>query len=211
MHAFEQKLTIAKYEYFSKFIPNDAKIIDIGCGAGHLSSLLSKKYEVIGIDISAKHSAKNFEYMCMDAMHLAFKDETFDVAILSDILEHTQNPQKLINEASRVIVKNGTILFSTVNKKAIPFLLLKILDLWFSHGRYTGWQPHKYSLLITPEKLHSMMLKANLEKVDVAGVSVGIDKIIMTEKIGLYYCGCYRKTTKFINQHSMYERSLNGC
>ena len=44
-----------------------------------------------------------------DAHNLPFKDNSFDGIIIQAVLEHTKNPQKIVEELSRVIKKKGII------------------------------------------------------------------------------------------------------
>jgi ubiquinone/menaquinone biosynthesis C-methylase UbiE len=93
------------------------KVLDVGCGAeAPLSYYLSeKKAKVWGGEISkefvktAKKFAPNANISLFFAEALPFKDETFDIVYLWDILEHVKNPFKAVKEAKRVCKKGGLI------------------------------------------------------------------------------------------------------
>lgn len=110
---------------FLKIIGNDNKIIEIGCGNGFLSKKLSEENNsVVSIDISEialdiskrnKTISLDLEYCCNDARNLAFKDQSFDVAISIDMIEHLP-PEDINNhfsEVRRVLKNNGCYLFYT--------------------------------------------------------------------------------------------------
>jgi len=48
-----------------------------------------------------------------DAHHLPFKDESFEVIVCSEMLEHADNPQQVINEIQRVLKPGGLVVLTT--------------------------------------------------------------------------------------------------
>jgi len=48
-----------------------------------------------------------------DAHNLPFKENSFDNIIMTNLLEHVQEPQKVVNEAYRVLKPNGLIVVYT--------------------------------------------------------------------------------------------------
>ena len=110
------KVNIIKYgNFFLNNIEENSKVLDIGCGIGFLTKLLSKKAKkVIGIDINKEsfkfalrnHNNHNIEYIVGDATIYNFK-EYFDYIILSNGLEHIKNRKeflKKIKPLSKVIL-----------------------------------------------------------------------------------------------------------
>lgn len=101
------------------------KILDIGCNTGILLiPLLKKKHNVIGVDNDYKvieTAKKNLmqeklspnRARIADAKNLPFKNNSFDIVILSDILEHVSDPEKVAKESIRVLKSKGLII-STV-------------------------------------------------------------------------------------------------
>src|SRR3989344_2109518 len=95
----------------------DSKIIDIGCSGGLLlAELKSKGYNnVYGLDISKqaieickKSGLKNT--FVGNALKTDFEDESFDVIIASDVLEHLNDDKKALSEWNRILRKNGKII-----------------------------------------------------------------------------------------------------
>jgi SAM-dependent methyltransferase len=100
-------------------------ILDLGCGNGLSSYLVSQKgHRVIGTDISplflkkAKSFDKNdnkteylkhVEYLACDALSLPFKAETFDLVCSNELIEHLPDVLSALLEMKRVL-KNGGIL-----------------------------------------------------------------------------------------------------
>ncbi|NRR19242.1 bifunctional 2-polyprenyl-6-hydroxyphenol methylase/3-demethylubiquinol 3-O-methyltransferase UbiG [Brevibacillus sp. MS2.2] len=88
-------------------IPNGVKsILDIGCGNGIVTNRLAKKYDrVCAVDISEEAlKYVQTEKIVGSIDKLPFKDEEFDLILISDVLEHlpTEVFEKGIQELQRV-------------------------------------------------------------------------------------------------------------
>jgi 2-polyprenyl-3-methyl-5-hydroxy-6-metoxy-1,4-benzoquinol methylase len=103
--------SLQKYE---KKVPKaKMKILDVGCGDGHFTRALRKHgYNVTGID---KHTPQTASWMSfqpdyqMDAMKMSFKDNSFDIAIALEVVEHVP----CIPEINRVLKPEGLFFCST--------------------------------------------------------------------------------------------------
>ena len=95
-------------------------ILEIGCGAGELTSSVKKHIRVVGMDLSldllrfAKEANKGVEYIQADALAIPFEDQTFDFVVGDGILHHLDLIAAL-NEIKRVLKDNGSILFFEPN------------------------------------------------------------------------------------------------
>jgi methionine biosynthesis protein MetW len=107
-------------DLFARFIPEGANVVDIGCGDGQTSGplLLSRHCQYTGADVSgsavrlAKSAGLN-ALQIEDASRLPFADNSFDVAICIEMLEHLFEPQLAVREVCRVL-RRGGILIATV-------------------------------------------------------------------------------------------------
>lgn len=124
-HKFRISPWLNKIDYIGK------KVLDVGCNTGILLiPLLEKGVDVVGVDISEsdikktrkKLKEKDFSTklaLVADAKKLPFKQNTFDVVLLSDILEHVSCPEMVAVEAYRVL-KPGGYIFATVPNEWHP-------------------------------------------------------------------------------------------
>lgn len=104
------------------------KVLDVGCNTGIiLIPLKEQGIDVLGIDISRKDilkakqnlRQKNLAEDCVivgDAKKLPFVSNSFDILLLSDILEHVSHPDLVARESIRVVKKGGLILATVPNE-----------------------------------------------------------------------------------------------
>jgi ubiquinone/menaquinone biosynthesis C-methylase UbiE len=114
---------LARYE----LLPGnkDEVVLDVGCGAGHGSNLLSKKYKkVYGVDISSDAIAyakenwemDNTEFVVGSALAIPFADNTFDAIAAFEVFEHLTDWEQFLRELRRVLKPEGYVYISTPNK-----------------------------------------------------------------------------------------------
>ncbi len=105
----------------------DKVVLDVGCGEGLVDLFINDAArQVIGIDIdknTVKNANKRFvntnmKFITMSGQRLDFGDETFDVAISSQSIEHIHDDRKFLKEVSRVLKKPGLFICTTPNKLA---------------------------------------------------------------------------------------------
>jgi phosphatidylethanolamine/phosphatidyl-N-methylethanolamine N-methyltransferase len=91
------------------------ELLEIGVGNGrHLR--LYKIHTITGIDtssrmleIAGKQDAKNIRLVQMNGQSLQFPDHRFDYIVLSHVIAVVDDPEKLLEEAYRVLKPNGKI------------------------------------------------------------------------------------------------------
>lgn len=119
------QLHINRYYFASKFCKNKI-ILDVACGSGYGSYYLSQSaLRVVGGDISKdaleypkkNYRSRNLQFLQLDAHNLPFKDETFDVIVSFETIEHLENYYKFLYECKRVLKNGGLIICSTPNRE----------------------------------------------------------------------------------------------
>lgn len=118
-------------------IPDNAKILEIGCGTGQLSNFLALKEgrTISAVDISSKslemaqrfkdkNQLNNVTFSQMNLFKPIFKPESFDFVICTGVLHHTRNPFLGFQTISKFVKKGGFTVIGLYNTYGrIPLLV----------------------------------------------------------------------------------------
>jgi ubiquinone/menaquinone biosynthesis C-methylase UbiE len=115
---------ILRYIFASQFVMGK-NVFDIACGSGYGGNyLLSKGAKtVIGGDLSEEaivqavefYKKDNFELILMDATKIPIANNTFDVILSFETIEHIPDYEKYLIECQRVLLNGGIYICSTLN------------------------------------------------------------------------------------------------
>ena len=121
-------------QIYSYLVSPGQKILEIGCGTGELLAALKPSFGV-GIDFSGemvKRAAKRFpalRFIEADAHDLSF-NETFDVIIISDLVNDLWDVQKVFENLRRVSNPRTRIIINAYSRMwELPLLLSNLLGL----------------------------------------------------------------------------------
>ena len=91
-----------------------SKILDAGCGEG----VLVEKYRLLGRDITGLDLNVSNEYVKKgDILNMPFADESFDIVMFLDVIEHLNvlDQPVALAELKRVLKKEGKLIISIPN------------------------------------------------------------------------------------------------
>lgn len=109
---------IERYSAHSKIV------LDLGCGTGLSSYLLSQRKEkVVGLDLSPlflkkgreRYQADNLLLTAGDILELPFQDETFDLVSSYLVIETLPDIEKGLGEMARVVKRGGIVMVVAAN------------------------------------------------------------------------------------------------
>tara|TARA_Y100000310_G_C20568248_1_gene756648 strand:+ start:381 stop:1136 length:756 start_codon:yes stop_codon:yes gene_type:complete len=116
-----EELILKKLKIYSKMwekitpITNNTRILCIGCGPIDLINY-SKQTQNYSIDPLADFFKENFKFDYNASRlekgvgeDIPYEDNFFDIVILRNVLDHTDNPEKVLLEIKRVLKKTGLV------------------------------------------------------------------------------------------------------
>ena len=119
------QMVMARYDFASQFVKSKV-VLDVACGSGYGSNHLTKKgaEEVVGGDVfyeaikygTTHYRQKGSYFLCLDAQKLPFRDDSFDVIVSSETIEHLQECEDFLDECRRILRDDGLFFSSTPNK-----------------------------------------------------------------------------------------------
>ncbi len=114
----KKDMIVRLFETYAPHNKKGTKILDVGCGTGLILESLRGEGELYGVDVSnfalrLCNLRGEFKLKKMNAEHLNFPKEFFDVIILSDVIEHVKNDRGVI-EGCYTILKKGGIVIVTI-------------------------------------------------------------------------------------------------
>ena len=143
-------------------------IVDLGAGEGTLSQLLaSGARKVIAVDnspkmvefgskLAKKHGFKNLEYRLGDLENPPVKNNSADLAILSQALHHAIKPERAIRSAYRILKKGGRLIILDLLSHRFEKAREMYADRWLGFSEV---------------QLHRLLEEAGFKDVDVRVVS----------------------------------------
>lgn len=128
--------------------PKGKKLLDIGCGMGEFLKIASDYgMEPLGMDLNnttTDYITSNYGYKTLNKLitEETFEENSFDFVVLSHVIEHVQDPNKLIRIIYKILKPGGIFIMATPNAYS---LISNIYN--FGKKLKNGM---KYSFIITP-------------------------------------------------------------
>jgi len=96
------------------------RVLDLGCRYGALTRAYAEGNDVVGVDVDrdalAEAAKLGIETVWADVEEpLPFPDESFDVVVAGELIEHLRDPARLVGEVRRVLRPGGTFAGSVPN------------------------------------------------------------------------------------------------
>ena len=102
-------------------------VLDAGCGSGHGTAYVADHGArwVLGVDVdegairaaAQNHTTGRAVFGAMDCTRLALEDESFDVVVSIELIEHLAQTEPYLSEVCRVLKPRGNYFMSTPNQR----------------------------------------------------------------------------------------------
>lgn len=166
-----QILTI--YKDVKRNLPSyTGNVLDIGCGQSPYKFLLKRsetRYHGIDVIESGEFGYHNSDVISFDGKNIPFDNDTFDAVICTEVLEHVQEFQYLINEIYRTSKEDADIFVT------IP---------WSARYHYIPYDYFRY----TPSSIETMFARFSKISIKPRGTDI---TVIGSKMIVLFFRGFF--------------------
>lgn len=143
-----------KFKAVLSLIESNPKfILDVGSASGWFLSKMSKRFpkaKCVGVDVYknaityGKNKYKSIRFVHADAHKLPFQDDSFDMIVCTEVLEHVTNPKGVLKEIRRVLKQHGAVVIE-MDTGNILFNIVWYLWMNFNGKVWKGSHLHKFS------------------------------------------------------------------
>ena len=125
--------TNRRIQLIKSYLPKKSQMmscLEVGCGTGMISKSIKPLVGILTVvDISEKLAVRvakeiNTNGFQQDACKLTIENDSFDMIISSECIEHTVDPKQALKEMVRVLKPGGMLIVTSPNKMWYPVLWL---------------------------------------------------------------------------------------
>ena len=112
------KNALEKFNLINSLVGSGNNVLEVACGDGTLSEMMSKNNQVTGIDIDDCDLQKD---------SLPYCNNSFNVVVASEIIEHIWDCDRFLQDIRRVLKPGGRLIITTPNLASLGrrLMLLK--------------------------------------------------------------------------------------
>jgi ubiquinone/menaquinone biosynthesis C-methylase UbiE len=156
LYTFDRRMTFRSdvvADVCTRLLKFGSSILDAGCGLGAVLASLPDGYSLNGFDygeanvLRAKRRLKAKANIVQGSLYqIPFPDQTMDMVLCLEVLEHIENDDKALSEIGRVLKVDGYCIASVPSSYYWP----EYLDLM---GHYRHYTPQSFEKLLAASKL----------------------------------------------------------
>jgi SAM-dependent methyltransferase len=125
--------------HLKKVLPKGSRLLELGCGQGHVLRYLVDKNLISSANISAidqsktavefvKNHLPDADLRVGDIYRLDFPDDFFQICLLMETIEHLTEPRVALEQILRVLAPGGILYVSFPNFLHLPWLAVRLLS-----------------------------------------------------------------------------------
>lgn len=179
-----EKLFLWLTGYLKKPIFN---YLEIGCGTGNLVKYFSEKAN-LSYGVEPGNWIKESNLNIVDSIDLLPSDIKFDIIVLSDVLEHIQDPNLMMEKISHIANKKAIIYLTFPNKDCLKAQLMK--------GKWSMVVPFGHIHFFSSKSIYQICKKNGLKVLKKKATRAGDAGVL--DLIKAYDVSAPRKLFRFI-------------
>lgn len=156
----KEKISQGFSNIIRNFCPDIKSILDVGCGDGEIAKKTVEKtglkIEVTGAEVKNRDTCQ-IPSIIFDGLTLPLKNQSVDIILLSDVIHHSLDAQKLLQECSRVA--RYILIKDHIQETEKEFKLLEKMD-GVGNDRFSVENPHNY---LTKKEWETLYKKCGLK------------------------------------------------
>ncbi|MBY0383839.1 methyltransferase domain-containing protein [bacterium] len=180
--AVQQSLGISHGNIYKKVMdviktygPENGQLLDFGAGQGDFLKNMKRaafQFMYHGVDLMySKVEGVNWYVQDLNKK-LQFKDGQFDVVTCIEVIEHLENPRKIIRELSRALKPEGLLVITTPNNESWRSIISYIFRGHFVSFTETSYPAHITALNQTD--LYRILQECGFTRMEVVYTDVGM-------------------------------------
>lgn len=176
MLIFEKQRRYFSERYKTLFTKHKgARVLDVGCGVGSfLSAAKDYGLDVYGVEVSKWAAQLSREKVGKNIItgtleDARFDDGMFDIIHMSHVLEHCEDPERILVEAGRILKMEGRLLIEVPNEKRFLWRLrvVNMVRRLFVHNKKPLKPYPEHLSLYTRRTLKRVIEKAGLKVTEI--------------------------------------------
>jgi 2-polyprenyl-6-hydroxyphenyl methylase/3-demethylubiquinone-9 3-methyltransferase len=207
LHGLRTMMNPARVPYIRRTIaaelglaPRELRLLDVGCGGGFLAEPFAQLgFRVTGIDPSAatieaarRHAEEeelDIAYFVGRGEDLPCPDDSFDVVVCCDVLEHVDDVAATVREVARVLLPGGVFVYDTINRTvASRLVVIKLMQEW-AWSRFVPRDLHDWTRFVTPAELDAHLRGAGFAPRPPVGLAPSVGPLAMLRAIRAHKAG----------------------
>jgi ubiquinone/menaquinone biosynthesis C-methylase UbiE len=171
VHRVRSRLEAKRLLSLCRDLPEDARILDVGCGDGFHLNLLKKyggkNWTLKGVDVD-KRAAQMAEKSGLkvylgNVEELDLPENSYELAFMIQTIEHVEKPEKVLSAVRKILKPGGKLVVVTDNTDSFDFKL-------FKGGYWGGYHFPRHWNLFNQNSLRKLAAKTDFEVAKLATI-----------------------------------------
>ena len=114
-----KKIEAVLCDFLSVRTIENRKILDYGCGSGHIASYFSGRNDVTAADVVDNRDLDQqdgLRFVLIESERSPFEDASFDIVLLNHVITYIPDRERLMREMRRILRDGGVCYFALPNR-----------------------------------------------------------------------------------------------